>query len=51
MIADAVKVVLALSFVQTAFALYFILTKSALDSGMSPGVFVLLRDLNTSILI
>jgi len=38
------RVVLALVLVQVTFALYNVLTKTALRGGLDPGVFVLLRD-------
>lgn len=42
------KVFLALVFCQLAFAAYAFLTKASLNTGMDPGLFVLLRDANTA---
>ena len=41
-------VVLALVFIQTSLGLYVVLTKEALQTGMDPGTFVLLRDTITA---
>ena len=45
------RVCAGLTFVQVAIGVYTTLTKSAVDGGMDPGLFVLVRDTNTALIV